>query len=149
MRIVVDTNVLVSGLLTPSGPAGVVVAQIVSGAVRLCYDGRILAEYVDVLGRRTFPFTEELVAALLRAIQAKGELAFPTPLHVRLSDPDDEPFLEVAVASLADYLVTGNIRHFPASARQGVTVVSPRQFIDSALRPAAPANRPRRLSGSS
>lgn len=138
MRIVVDTNVLVSGLLTPSGPPGVVVAQIVSGAVSVCYDGRMLAEYMDVLGRRTFPFTEALVTPLLRTIQTNGELVFPTPLPLRLSDPDDEPFLEVAIASFADYLVTGNIRHFPARARQGVKIVSPRQFIDRALRPVPP-----------
>ena len=66
MRIVVDTNVLVSGLLSPFGPPGVVVAQIVSGSVRLCYDGRILAEYADVLHRETFPFSEANIAALLR-----------------------------------------------------------------------------------
>lgn len=138
MRIVVDTNVLVSGLLSPFGPPGVVVSQIASGVVCLCYDGRILAEYADVLYRETFPFSEASIAALLGAIQANGELVFPAPLHLRLSDPDDEPFLEVAITSLADYLVTGNTRHFPARARQGVKILSPRQFIDRALRPAAP-----------
>ncbi len=135
MRIVVDTNVLVSGLLTPFGPPAVVVAQIVSGAVSLCYDGRILAEYADVLRREMFPFSETSIAALLGAIQANGELVFPAPSRVRLPDPDDEPFLEVAVASLTDYLVTGNVRHFPDSARQGVRIVSPRAFVDAALRP--------------
>ena len=134
MRIVVDTNVLVSGLLTPFGPPGVVVAQIFSGSVSLCYDGRVLAEYDDVLRRKTFSFPETNIAALLDAIQANGELVFPAPLPVRLSDPDDEPFLEVAAASLADYLVTGNVRHFPDSARQGVRIISPREFVDSGLR---------------
>lgn len=136
MRIVVDTNVLVSGLLTPFGPPGVVVAQIVSGSVGLCYDGRILAEYADVLRRKTFSFSETSIAALLGAIEATGELTLAAPTPVRLPDPDDEPFLEVALAALADYLVTGNVRHFPANARQGVRVVSPREFVETALRPA-------------
>lgn len=134
MRIVVDTNVLVSGLLSPFGPPGVVVAQIVSGSVSLCYDGRILAEYADVLRRETFPFSETSVAALLGAIQANGELTYAAPTPVRLPDPTDEPFLEVAGASLVDYLVTGNVRHFPESARQGVRIVSPRDFVDAGLR---------------
>ena len=135
MRIVADTNVLVSGLLSPFGPPGVVVAQIVSGSVSLCYDGRILAEYADVLRRETFPFSETSIAALLGALQENGELVFPAPLPVRLSDPDDEPFLEVAVASLADYLVAGNARHFPYSARPSARIVSPREFVDAGLRP--------------
>ena len=133
MRIVVDTNVLVSGLLSPFGPPGVVVSQIVSGSVRLCYDGRILAEYADVLGRETFPFSETSIAALLDAIQANGELALVTPTPIRLPDPADEPFLEVAVASIVA-LVTGNTRHFPDSARRGVHIVSPRKFVDTSLR---------------
>ena len=134
MRIVVDTNVLVSGLLTPFGPPGVIVAQIVSGSVSLCYDGRILAEYTDVLRRETFPFSETSIAALLGAIEANGELTLAAPTPIRLPDAADEPFLEVAVASVADYLVTGNVRHFPDSARQGVRIVSPRKFVDAGLR---------------
>lgn len=135
MRIVVDTNVLVSGLLSPFGPPGIVVAQIVSGSVSLCYDGRILAEYADVLRRETFPFSETSITALLDAIQANGELTFAAPTSMRLPDPADEPFLEVAVASMVDYLVTGNVRHFPDSARQGVRIVSPRMFVETGLRP--------------
>ena len=134
MRIVVDTNVLVSGLLSPFGPPGIVVARIAAGGVSLCYDARILAEYAEVLRRPAFPFAEEEIVALLREIPAGGELASPMPLPVRLPDPDDEPFLEVAVAALADYLVTGNVRHFPDSARHGVRVVSPREFVDAGLR---------------
>lgn len=134
MRVVADTNVLVSGLLSPFGPPGVVVVQIVSGSVTLCYDERILAEYADVLRRKTFPFPETSIAALLGAIQANGELISAAPTPVRLPDPADEAFLEVAVASMADYLVTGNGRHFPAGARQGVRVVSPREFVDTGLR---------------
>ena len=134
MRIVVDTNVLVSGLLSPFGAPGVVVAQIVSGSVSLCYDGRILAEYTDILRRETFLFSKMSIAALLGAIQANGELTSAAPTPVRLPDPTDESFLEVAVASVADYLVTGNVRHFPDSARQGVRIVSPRRFVDACLR---------------
>jgi len=135
MRVVVDTNVLVSGLLSPFGPPGTIVALVAAGRLRLCYDGRILAEYADVLRRPGFAFAQEDVDALLPQLEAVGELTSPMPLPIPLPDPDDEPFLEVAVAALADRLLTGNIQHFPARSRQNVQVVTPREFVDTGLRP--------------
>lgn len=58
MRIVLDTNVLLSGLLSPSGPPGNIVRLITTGTVRVCYDARILVDYRQVLLRPAFPFTE-------------------------------------------------------------------------------------------
>ncbi len=136
MRIVVDTNVLVSGLLSPFGPPGAIVGLIAAGGLSLCYDARILAEYAEVLRRPRFPFAEADISALLLQVEAGGELTSPMPSPARLPDPHDEAFLEVAVAVRADYLVTGNLRHFPARARQSVRVVSPREFVDAGLRPA-------------
>ena len=133
MRLVVDTNVLVSGLLSPFGPPGVIVNLIATGRLRLCYDTRIFAEYVEVLGRPAFPFGETEVAALLSQVAAAGELVAPAPWPARLPDPNDAPFLEVASAAFPEYLVTGNVRHFPSDRRQGVQVVSPRQFLETAL----------------
>lgn len=130
MRLVVDTNVLVSGLLTPFGAPGVIVGLITGRRVRLCYDARILAEYEDVLRRPSFPFGEEDVALFLAQIRAQGELVVPVPLSIGLRDPDDEPFLEVAKAAMVDLLVTGNLRHFPQGSWKGVQIVSPRQFLD-------------------
>ena len=134
MRIVVDTNVLVSGLLSPFGLPGTILGLIAAGRLGLCHDARVLAEYAEVLRRPGFAFLDEDVSALLRQVEAVGELTSPMPLPVRLPDPLDEPFLEVAVAALADCLVTGNVRHFPESARQNVRVVSPRQFVEADLR---------------
>ena len=131
MRVVVDTNVLVSGLLSPFGPPGAIVSLIATGRLSLCYDARILAEYHEVLHRPAFPFSREEVAALTAQIKAGGVLAAPAPLATRLPDADDEPFLEVALAAHARLLVTGNGDHFPPDRRCGVQVVSPREFIDS------------------
>ena len=132
MRVVVDTNVLVSGLLSPFGPPGVIVSLTASGRLSLCYDARILVEYADVLHRPAFPFDADAVAALTAQIEAGGMLASPVPLARRLPDAADEPFLEVAVAARAEYLVTGNSAHYPPECRAGVRVVSPREFIDTA-----------------
>ena len=58
MRIVLDTNVLVSGLLTPFGSSGEIVRMVFSGELILCIDARILSEYKEVLNRPKFKFDE-------------------------------------------------------------------------------------------
>ena len=130
MRVVVDTNVLVSGLLSPFGPPGVIVGLTAAGRLSLCYDTRTLAEYTEVLLRPSFPFRRNEITALTAHIEAGGVLTSAVPLAKRLPDADDEPFLEVASAARARFLVTGNRDHFPADRRRGVHVVSPREFID-------------------
>ena len=129
MRIVLDTNVLVSGLLSPFGPPGEIVRMVSSGAVVLCVDARILAEYDEVLARAKFGFDPDSVAALLDYVDFRSEVIASEPLDRRLPDPDDEPFLEVASAGGADCLVTGNLVHFPLNARAGVPVLSPAEFM--------------------
>lgn len=130
MKVVVDTNVLVAGLLSPFGPPGEILRMIASGIVWLCFDARILTEYEKVLARPKFQFSTEHAHALLDEIKAEGFSVAGTPLPVRLPDPSDEPFLESALAGDADCLITGNIRHFPSKQRQGMTVLSPREFLD-------------------
>lgn len=134
MKIVLDTNVLVSGILSPHGPPAAVLRALLTERVRLCFDERILSEYRDVLCRGKFAFDRELVAELLSFLEATGFPALAQPLDLALPDPSDPMFIEVAMFSQADFLVTGNLKHFPSSARQGVTVVSPRAFLDSLLR---------------
>lgn len=129
MRIVLDTNVLVSGLLSPYGAPAEVVGLVVSGAITLCVDARILIEYGQVLARPRFAFDPDKVEALLDFIEAEAIPVMPTPLEARLPDPDDEPFLEVALASHADALVTGNPVHYPAPQCAGVTVLGPADFL--------------------
>ena len=130
MRIVLDTNVLVSGLISPFGPPGEIVRMVSSGAVILCLDARIFAEYDQVLSRRRFGFDTDSVAALLDYIDFRSEVVASEPLEKRLPDPDDEPFLEVARAAGADCLVTGNLGHFPSDTWAGVVVLSPAQFLE-------------------
>ena len=131
MRIVLDTNVLVSGLLSPFGPPGEIVRMVSAGAIRLCVDARLLAEYEQVLLRPRFGLDPDSVAALVDHIDVTSDKVASAPLGARLPDPDDEAFLEVAVASGADYLVTGNLAHFPTEACVGVSVVSPAVFVEA------------------
>jgi len=129
MKVVLDTNVLVSGLLNPYGAPGRIVQMVAAGELQLCFDARILAEYRQVLRRPAFPFGPEEVDALLRQVHAAGEPVAARPLARALPDGDDEPMLEVAIGGDAEYLVTGNVRHFPAKCRGGIRVVSPVEFL--------------------
>ena len=138
MRIVVDTNVLVSGLIAPFGPPGDIVRLLASGAVSACYDARILAEYREVLARPAFGIAADRVESLLDQIEGDGVLVTARPLAARLPDPEDEMFLAVALSGGARCLVTGNLRHFPEHCRHGVEVVSPRRFVELYLDTAPP-----------
>jgi uncharacterized protein len=129
VTVVLDTNILVSGLLSPYGAPGELVRLVAVGALRLCYDARILEEYCQVLRRPVFLFTRDQVGALLDQIKAGGLAVGAKPLPTSLPDPDDEVFLAVALAGPARYLITGNLRHYPAKSRRGVRVVSPGEFL--------------------
>ena len=129
MKVVIDTNVLVSGLLTPFSNCGEIVRMVASGSLQLVFDARITCEYAEVLARPKFGFESAAVDALLSFIQSNGIVASGNPLPESLPDPFDDVFLEVAIASNAELLVTGNLRHFPPDCRQGVRVVSPAEFL--------------------
>jgi putative PIN family toxin of toxin-antitoxin system len=126
MRVVLDTNVLVSGLLSPFGSPAQVVRMVASGVLVVCHDARILSEYRDVLLRPKFPFTRDAVDALLDQIASRGEAIASVPLRTALPDRDDEPFLEVTVSGGAEALITGNLKHSPREARQGPWCSLPR-----------------------
>jgi len=129
MKVVLDTNVLVSGLLSPYGRPAEIVRMVSSTELRLCFDARILSEYSEVLRRPKFQFDEEKVETILDHIERCGSLVAPSPLSSGLPDPDDEPFLAVAIAARADCLVTGNSAHFPRDRCEGITVYSPASFL--------------------
>jgi putative PIN family toxin of toxin-antitoxin system len=135
LRIVLDTNVLVSGLLSESGPPGRLVSLITEDLFVPYFDARILAEYREVLLRPHLAIAPVRVEQLLTDLEEEGVFVVGHPLPERLPDSDDEPFLEVAVTAGAEFLVTGNLRHFLARLRQGVAVVSPRAFLDALRRP--------------
>ena len=129
MNIVLDTNVLVSGLLSPFGSPGEIVRMVSSGRLTLSFDARILSEYTEVLLRPKFKFDKDKVIVLLDYIKNNGQTVSSSPLPQSLPDHDDEPFLEVALAGKAVCLVTGNLGHFPVSLRQGMKILSPGEFL--------------------
>lgn len=129
MNIVLDTNVLVSGLLKAYSDAGSIVGLAVSGSLAVVYDSRILAEYRDVLNRPKFRFEQFEIEAILAQIEAEGILVMPQSLHSKLPDRDDELFLEAALAVSDAVLITGNKKDFPLPSGSGLLVLNPAEFI--------------------
>lgn len=130
MKIVLDTNVIVSGPLHSFSSSGEIVRMISSGDLQLCYDARVLSEYKEVLLRPKFSFDLSNVDDLLVQIETCGFTVAAAPLIKRLPDPNDEPFLEIALSGKARCLVTGNLKHYPVKKRQDMLVVSPTEFLE-------------------
>jgi uncharacterized protein len=130
MKIVLDTNVLVSGLLSPYGHPAEIMRMVVGEEVQLCYDARTVQEYQDVLQRAKFGFDADDVEALIRQIRLSGRPVTTNPLKKRLPHKDDEPFVEIAISGEADCLVTGNLKHFPKSCIGGVRILTPAEFLN-------------------
>lgn len=130
MKVVVDTNILVSSFLSPQGSPSEIIRMIMSGHLRICYDMRILNEYKGVLERPKFRISPSLSAKTLEQIHALGESTIASRWVLQLPDPRDVAFLEVALAAQADCLITGNLKHFPISSRQGMRVFSPAEFLE-------------------
>jgi len=129
--IVLDTNVIVSGILRPFSKAASILRLVADGALQLAYDLRLLSEYRDVLNRPKFNFAKEDVEAFLDQIEQEELLISVKPSKVHLPDPNDEPFLEVAIAGKVEAIVTGNKRHFPKKAYEGVKILSPAEFLEA------------------
>jgi putative PIN family toxin of toxin-antitoxin system len=137
VRLVVDTNVLVSGLLSPAGTPGRLVDGLLLGEFVPVVDDRILAEYAEVLARPRFRFDPARRGQVLDFLRASGEHIVAPPLSVVLPDPDDRAFLEVAHRAGVVALVTDNLHRFPDTARSGVRVCSPAEIVaEWAARPA-------------
>jgi len=127
MRIVVDTNVLVSGLLNANGPPAQILGLIINKKMTVLYDNRILSEYYEVLKRKKFRFKKEWIDPLIDFIKIEEEYVIAEPLKIKLRDQDDKMFLEVAMSGNANYLITGNLIHFP----KNKMIINPRGFIEN------------------
>ena len=139
MRIVLDTNVLVSALRNEDGSPALVVDIILTGAIKLVYSGGILAEYREVVARPRLQLDPAMAQELCDELAALGEEVDPADIHKsplsilmpppgHFPDPDDAMFVAVALLGDADAIVTGNAKHFTKVVRP--PVYSPSDFLD-------------------
>jgi putative PIN family toxin of toxin-antitoxin system len=127
MRVVVDTNVIVSGLLKAGTPPAMVSNLVVSESIRMLVNETMLSEYETVLARAKFGFDPDAIAGLMSFIRHESEHVVTTPAAKVTVDPDDQVFYDIAIAGHADYLITGNTAHFPDEE----WVLTPRRFIEA------------------
>ena len=113
IRVVVDTNVFISGLINPSGNPAKVINMVLNGEILLLYDVRILDEYKRVMSRDKFELSDDLINPLIEFILSAGESVISNAESVKFKDEEDKKFYEVAKSGCADFLITGNKVHFP------------------------------------
>jgi uncharacterized protein len=131
--VVLDTNVLVSAMLSRHGNEAHVLRLVRSGIFRACISQPILEEYELVLPRPEFRLPPSALAELLTYIQTETLMAVPKIKVNASSHKDDNRFLECAETAGADFLVTGNKRHFPTDWK-GTKVVNARELLFEAIR---------------
>jgi putative PIN family toxin of toxin-antitoxin system len=113
LRLVIDTNVVVSAALKPEGLQRTVLLLAMTKSVRWYVSEAILAEYALVLSRPELKIRRSSRQQLLQLIKNHARVVVPSRMAQITSDPDGNIFVECADAAHADYLVTGNQRHFP------------------------------------
>jgi putative PIN family toxin of toxin-antitoxin system len=133
-RIVIDTNVLISAAIQPHGRPARLLELVASRAVELCISEEVLAEYSEVFGRPKFAALDRRsVARLLAVIAGEATVVSPANRLAESADESDNRFYECAAAAEADYIVTGNARHFNKPYRT-TKIVTVKQLL-TALEP--------------
>jgi uncharacterized protein len=130
IRAVIDTNVLVSAMISSTGNEALLVMAINQGLISPCFSLEILEEYSDVLLRPRFGFSADEVEALLDLLRRRGTLLDPDPIVRTSPDPDDDKFIACALAGNADFLVTGNKQHFPQPPNTSTSVVNAAELLE-------------------
>jgi uncharacterized protein len=128
LRLIVDTNVVVSAALKPEGLQRTVVLLALTKPARWYVSDAILSEYAVVLARPELKVRRNLRQQLLQLIKNHTRVVVPTHLSQVTTDPDNI-FVECADAARADYLVTGNQRHFPKFWKN-TKIISSREFLN-------------------
>lgn len=127
---VIDTNVLVSALLSNHDDAATVqvIGRMIAGEMIPIYSEQIMREYQEVLSRKKFRFEPEKIRYILSTLEKYGVLVEPSATDMVLPDRKDLPFYEVVMEKREEdaYLVTGNLKHFPSE----LYIVTARQMLD-------------------
>lgn len=129
MKVVVDTNVLVSSLLSSKGPPRVIFRLFLARKIDWLVNDFILAEYEEVLSRKEFSLQWNEAVHALGFVRLYATHIPYIPEGMNVPDLSDLPFILCARQGKADALVTGNKRHFPSSLCQGFKLFSPMEFI--------------------
>ena len=125
MNVVIDTNVLVSALLNANGLPAKILRLVLERKIKLFYDNRMVTEYRTVLRRDKFHFDNGLIIYLLNFIESEAIHIQAIEQNAIFNDEDDKKFYDVFKTAQAEFLITGNIKHFPKE--KGI--VTPSEFF--------------------
>jgi putative PIN family toxin of toxin-antitoxin system len=131
LRLVIDTNVVVSAALKPEGLQRTTLLLAITKPARFYVSRPILEEYADVLSRPELGIRKGSRQQLPQLIGNNSHIVTPSRRLEVASDPDDNVFLECADAARADYLITGNQKHFPRFWKK-TKIITTREFISLA-----------------
>lgn len=131
MKIVLDTNVLISALVFPGGKPDKILDRVRQGEMELVLSPFILSEFGRVL-RDKFGFSKREADDSIHAVRVMARLITPNEqISVIAAKEDDNRILECAVAAQADFLVTGDKQHLlPLGTYRGVQIVAPARLLD-------------------
>ena len=129
LRLVIDTNVVVSAAIKPNGLQRTVLLLALTRPARWYVSVPILAEYSRVLARPELGIRRGLRQQLMQLIRNRTRAVVPSRIPVVTTDPADNIFVECADAARADYLITGNQRHFP-SHWKSTKIIGSREFLN-------------------
>jgi uncharacterized protein len=131
IRIVLDTNVLYSAVLKPIGVPAAVFDLVIAGTLTPCISDSVLAEYHEVLNRPVLHTSAQRARKILELLAIIAVHVKPMSTVRACKDPDDDIFLECAEAGEADFLITGNLKHFPKDRRwKNTRIVTSRELLD-------------------
>lgn len=123
-RVVIDTNVLISSILSSSGSPAKIMDLVSDKQVQVFYSLKIMDEYKRVLEYKKLGISSQIQEQIIEAIEELGTIVEPIVSSVSLIDEDDRIFYDSAKASEA-ILITGNIKHYPAEQ----AIMSPAEFL--------------------
>ena len=133
LKIVIDTNVVVSALIRPQSTPALILSLILQKHCTLCLSDDIFTEYREVLARDKFKALDKAgVTEILSVLKEQALWIAPKPLIAEVvADISDKIFLECAFTAKADFIITGNKKHFPFDKFKTSKIATPREFIDN------------------
>jgi uncharacterized protein len=126
LKVVIDTNIIVSALLSPRGLSAKLLNLVLEKKIIIVYDNNILFEYSDVLNREKFKLDKELVNIIINFIAKEGEYKTAEFQNIKFNDEDDKAFYDLYKNEDVDFLITGNKKHFPGEKN----IVTVRNFFN-------------------
>ncbi|OGW17240.1 MAG: putative toxin-antitoxin system toxin component, PIN family [Nitrospinae bacterium RIFCSPLOWO2_12_FULL_45_22] len=131
LKVVYDTNLIVSAALKKESLPALLLSLALEDKVRLFISPALIKEYEEVLKRPRFKLGHNEIMELIEEINQKATIVKPTKkLDIITEDEADNRILECALKAKADFIITGNKKHFRFERFKGIRIITPKEFMD-------------------